>query len=253
VAERNQLAQLRAFTTRYHLLRNGHLDGMGSRVPHLPRPVYGRLVSLFGFFSERQALARLQPQFAGSLALPDSLWRQSPGTQQQWLEERPLVLSNIGSRESYVLNEVADSLAASFFVRSTPNYYALGQGRYWLPQISVSYGRDSADYVILALPLREGTFRLQANYVGDTLKLQQRATGTWQTQLSFALRAPTDSLLRHYGRIHNRTVNLSAPQALRAHARRLHLQLFLLALTRDGADQHIRYSYSAQGELRIEP
>ena len=112
---------------------------------------------------------------------------------------------------------------------------------------------DSTGHASLVLPLREGTFWLQTNWLGDNPKLQQqRAAGTWQTQLIFALRTPTDSLQR-YGRTHARTVDLPAPLELRAHAGRRRLPLFLASLTRDGTGQDVRYSYSAQGELRIEP
>jgi len=257
VAERSQLAQLRALTSHYQLLRNGHLDGAADRVQRLPRPVYGRLASLFQFFSERQALARIQPQFAGSLALPDSLRQQDPWTQQQWLKDRPFALSGFEHLESYelqaVLNEEPASRSASFYVRENPKYYALGQGRYWLPEVGATYNMDSTGNASLQLPLREGTFRLQTNWLSDSLKLQQlRAAGTWQTQLSLSLRPLTDSLMQRYGRNHARTVDLPAPVELRAHAGRLHLRLFLSSLNRDGSGQKMQYSYSAQGELRIE-
>jgi hypothetical protein len=261
VAERSQLAQLRELTTRYHLLENGHLDGANARAPHLPRPVYGRLASLFDFFSTRNALGSLQPQFAGSLALPDSLRRNEPWMQQQWLKERPFALSGFEYLESYqlqgALNEEPASRAASFSVRDTPKYYALGQGRYWIQEVGSTYDIDSTDSTgstNLALPLREGTFRLRTNYLGDTIQLQQqRATGTWQTQLSLALRPSTDSLMQHYGRNHADAVDLPAPLELRAHAGRQHLRLFFSSLTRDGIGKEERYSYTAQGELRIEP
>jgi hypothetical protein len=256
VAERSQLAQLRALASRYQLLRNGHLDGAAARVPRLPRPVYGRLASLFHFFSERNALASLQPQFAGSLALPDSLRQQDPWMQQQWLKDRPFALSGFEYLESYelqaALNEEPESRSASFYVRENPKYYALGQGRYWLPDIGTTASMDSTGHTNLALPLREGTFRLQTSWLSDSLMLQQRAAGTWQTQLSLSLRAPADSLMQRYGRNHARSVDLPAPVELRAHAGRLHLRLFLTSLNRDETGQKAQYSYSAQGELRID-
>jgi hypothetical protein len=101
---------------------------------------------------------------------------------------------------------------------------------------------------ILALPLREGTFRVQRNYLCDSLKLQQqRAAGTWQTRLSLSLAPLTDSLMQHYDHRHARPVGLRAP------AGRLHLRLLFASLRRDGAGQEVRYFYSAQGELRLEP
>jgi hypothetical protein len=260
VAERSQLAQLRELTERYKLLENGHLDGANGRAADLPRRAYGRLASLFGFFSARNALATIQPQFAGSLQLPDSLRREGPWAQEQWLKERPFALSGFDYLESYELqaalndtpNNRAESSSASFYVRDTPPYLALGQGRYWLPEISTNYNIDSIGRITVELPLPEGRFRLHTNYLGDSLKLQQQAAGSWQTRLQFSLRAPTDSLIQHYGRNHAGTVDLPAPVELRAHADRLHLRLFLSSLNRDGTGQDARYSYSAQGELRID-
>ena len=140
VAERSQLGQLRELTDRYHLLHNGHLDGANGRVPNLPRPVRGRLASLFTFFAERDALAHLQPQFAGSLALPDSLRGQPYWEQWQWRKNRPFALSGFEYLESYelqqALNDTPNEQSTSYSVHDMPRHYALGQGRYWLKDIS---------------------------------------------------------------------------------------------------------------------
>ena len=56
-----------------------------------------------------------------------------------------------------------------------------------------------------------------------------------------------------HGRNHADAVDLPAPLELRAHAGRQHLRLFFSSLTRDGIGKEERYSYTAQGELRIEP
>jgi len=257
VAERSQLGQLRELAARYHLLHNGHLDGAATRVPNLPRPAHGRLASLFQFFSRRQALASLQPQFAGSLQLPDSLRRTEALAQQEWLKDRPFALSGFEYLESYelqaALNAEPASRAASFYTRDTPKYYALGQAHYWLQQVGPTFDLDSAGSTSLLLPLTEGTFRLRSNHLGDSLMLQQQAAGTWQTRLQLALRAPTDSLMQRYGRNHAGAVPLPAPLELRAHAGRLHLRLFLTSLSRDDEGPRAQYSYTAQGELRVAP
>ena len=264
VAECSQLQQLRNLTDRYHLLQSGHLDQASARVPELPRRVRGRLASLFGFFSEREALAALQPQFAGSLALPDSLRRQDRWAQQQWLAYRPFELSGFKYLQAYelqaALNDAPDEEDYnSFYVRNSPSYYALGRGRYWLKDLS--YLNNAADSitatsrgeVVLALPVREGTFRLLMTSTGDSLLLQQRqAANIWRSQLHFALRAPTDSLLQRYG-LHASTTYLPAPVELRAHSDHLQLRLFMTSLNRTQIGQKIQYSYSLEGELQIQP
>jgi hypothetical protein len=264
VAERSQLRQLQALTTRYHLLQNGHLDGANARVPDLPRRVHGRLVSLLEFFSKRDALAALQPQFAGSLALPDSLRRQDHWAQQQWLQYRPFDLSGFEYLEAYALqaalNDAPDQEDyISFYVRHAPAYYALGQGRYWLKDLGYVDGHASDSTTlgrgeeVLALPLPEGTFRLLMTPAGDSLLLQQQVAGAWHSQLHLSLRATTDSLLQRYGRHHASSVDLPAPVVLRMHADRLQLRLFMTSLNRSQTGQEARYSYSLEGELHIRP
>lgn len=263
VAERSQLCQLQALTTRYQLLQHGHLDGANGRVPDLPRPVRGRLASLFNFFSERRALAALQPQFAGSLALPDSLRHQDYWEQQQWLGYRPFELSGFEQLQGYALQEALRDAPeqeeyTSFYVRNAPRYYALGRGRYWLKDLpSLDSGADgtattSRGLVVLALPVREGTFRLLMTDDGDSLLLQQQAAGAWHSQLHIELRATADSLLQHYGR-HTTTIDLPAPVELRAHSDRLQLRLFMTSLNRSQIGPKIQYTYSLEGELQMQP
>jgi hypothetical protein len=257
VAERSQLGQLRELTDRYHLLQNGHLDGASARVPNLPRPVRGRLASLFYFFAERDALARLQPQFAGSLAQPDSLRGHVAWEQMQWRKDRPFELSGFEYLESYelqqALNDTPAEQSTGYFVSNMPRYYALGQGRYWLKDIGMMDNSDSTGYTTLVLPVREGSFRLLMSPAGDSLLLQQqRAAGPWQTQLHMELRPLADSLARHYGQ-HVKNINLSAPIELRARAGRLQLCLFLSSLNQRAFDNQVDYSYTAEGLLQIAP
>ena len=259
VAERSQLAQLRALTSHYQLLQNGHLDGANARVPGLPRAVRGRLASLFYFFAERNALARLQPQFAGSLALPDSVRQQPAYAQQQWRKDRPFALSGFEYLESYelqeALNDVPGQQSTGYYVPNMPSYYALGQGRYWLKDVGSLYSKaDSLGRQVLALPLREGTFRLVMPYAGDSLLLQQQAVaaGPWRTQLAVALRPLADSLDSHYGQ-HVKDLDLPAPATLRAHAGRVQLRLFVSSLNRHEFDHRMQYSFSAEGLLQITP
>ena len=258
VAERSQLGQLRELTDRYHLLHNGHLDGANGRVPNLPRPVRGRLASLFTFFAERDALARLQPQFAGSLALPDSLRGQPYWEQWQWRKNRPFALSGFEYLESYelqqALNDTPDEQSTSYSVHDMPRHYALGQSRYWLKDISsLMENLDSTGYIGLALPVREGTFRLLMTSAGDSLLLQQqRAAGPWQTQLHLELRPLADSLARHYGQ-HVKDIDLPAPVELRARAGHLQLRIFISSLNMGLLDHRMQYAYTAEGLLQITP
>jgi hypothetical protein len=258
VAERSQLGQLRDLTDRYHLLQNGHFDGASARVPNLPRPVRGRLASLFYFFAERDALGCLQPQFAGSLAPPDSLRKHAAWEQMQWRKNRPFELSGFEYLESYelhqALNDTPEEQSTRYFVRNMPRYYALGQGRYWLKDVgSMMDNLDSTGYTTLPLPVREGTFRLLMSSAGDSLLLQQQqAAGPWQTQLHLELRPLADSLARHYGQ-HVKDIDLSAPVELHARAGRLQLHLFLSSLNQQVFDHRMEYSYTAEGLLQIAP
>ena len=255
VAERSQLAQLRALTERYHLLHDGHLDGAITRATRLPRPVRGRLASVFNFFVRRDALARLQPQFAGSLQLPDSLRRQEAYAQRQWLDDRLFELSGLARFEPYELEDNPAGgprrVTTNYYVRDPTAYHALGQGLYWLKDIGTTSGPDHANGVVLELPAREGTFRLLTASVGDSLLVQQRAAGGWHTQLRLSLRAPADSLLQRDDQ--GGSVAMPRPLELRAANAHLRLRLFVSSLYREQTGQRVQYSYSAEGLLQITP
>ncbi|RZK60980.1 MAG: DUF4153 domain-containing protein [Hymenobacter sp.] len=260
VAERSQLHELHALASRYHLLQNGHLDGANGRVPNLPRAVRGRLASLFTFFAERNELARLQPQFANSLTLPDSLRHQPRWDQEQWRRYRLFDLSGFEYLESYqleqALNDTLEEKSTDYSVRSIPSYYALGRGNYWLKDVGNMMERlDTTGRNVLALPLREGTFRLLMTAAGDSLLLQQQqaAEGPWRTQLQLLLRPLADSLAQHYRQHVVSAIDLPAQPELRARAGRLQLHLYLSSLRQEKLGQHVEYVYSAEGLLEIKP
>jgi hypothetical protein len=241
-------------------LQNGHFDGAATRVPNLPRPVRGRLASLFGFFTKRDALPALQPQFAGSLQPPVGLRGSDPWERERWRDDRPFELSGFEVMESYQVQDALkggpETISANFYVAEPPQYFALGQGRYWVKDIGSNYSlaRNGSVQDGLILPLREGTFRLLTTFEGDSLLLQQqRAKGGWQTQLHLLLRTPADSLVQRYGRNHFNPVDLAAPVQLQARAGRLQLRVYLLSLNREEVDHKPRYSYTGEGMLQIEP
>ena len=112
---------------------------------------------------------------------------------------------------------------------------------------------DSTGYIGLALPVREGTFRLLMTSAGDSLLLQQqRAAGPWQTQLHLELRPLADSLARHYGQ-HVKDIDLPAPVELRARTGHLQLRLFISSLNMRLLDHRMQYAYTAEGLLQITP
>ena len=259
LAEHSQLRQLRALTEQHLLLRGGRLDGAARRAPDLPRRVHGRLASIFAFFAERDALARLQPQFAGSLQLPDSLRTADPWLQADWRLSRPFELSGFERLESYelqyALNEEPERQSTRFYVSDLPRYYSLGPGQYWLRDVGASAGlADTTGSVTLELTVPEGHFRLLTSAAGDSVLLQQQQpAGPWRTQLCLPLQAPVDSLVRRYGRNRIRDVDLPAPVVLQARAQRVQLRLFMTALTRERTDSVNRYAYSAEGLLLVQP
>ncbi|RZK53733.1 MAG: DUF4153 domain-containing protein, partial [Hymenobacter sp.] len=259
VAERSQLHELRELAGRYQLLQNGHLDGANGRAPDLPHAVRGRLASLFSFFAERNELARLQPQFAGSLALPDSLRHQSSWDQEQWRKYRLFDLSGFEYLESYqlqmALNDTLEEKSTDYYVRNSPSYYALGQGKYWLKDVGNLMDRiDTTGRNALALPLREGNFRLVMTAAGDSLLLQQQAAaGPWRTHLQLVLRPLADSLGQHYRQHIAGSIDLPAQPELRARAGRLQLHLYLSSLRQEQSGKKLSYTYSAEGLLEIKP
>jgi hypothetical protein len=258
VAERSQLRELRELVGRYHLQQNGHLDGANGRAPDLPYAVRGRLASLFSFFAERNELARLQPQFAGSLALPDSLRSHPHWDQEQWRKYRLFDLSGFEYLDSYQLHQaLSDTLeqkSTDYSVRDIPSYYALGQGRYWLRDVGNMMDRlDTTGRGALALPLREGNFRLLMTANGDSLLLQQQAAGTWHTHLQLLVRPLADSLAQHYHQHVASTIDLPAQPELRARAGHLQLHLYLSSLRQEQSGKQVTYFYSAEGLLEFKP
>lgn len=71
--------------------------------------------------------------------LPYSLRRHTACEQLQWRKDRPFDLSGFEYPKSYelqqALNDTPHEQSTSCFVRDMPQYYALGQGRYWLKYI----------------------------------------------------------------------------------------------------------------------
>ncbi|MDO7874403.1 DUF4153 domain-containing protein [Hymenobacter sp. ASUV-10] len=258
-AERSQLRQLRELVEQYQLGPGGRLDGAAAQVPTLPLAVRGRLSSLFDFFSKRDALAALQPQFAGSLALPAGLRDRSPWEQDQWRQDRPFELSGFEHFEPYQLQANGAGGAAStwvgFYVQDPPRYYSLGGGRYWLKDVgSGAVAPDPAGDVVLALSTADGSFRLLSTFAGDTLLLQRfQPDAAWRTALRLSLRVPADSLVARYGRNHVNTVKLATPVVVSAGAGPLRLRLFITSLNREELDHKARYTYTADGLLELNP
>ncbi|UOQ76829.1 DUF4153 domain-containing protein [Hymenobacter sp. 5516J-16] len=116
-AERSQLNQLREISAEYNLLRNGKLDGAGARAPKLPLVVRQRLTSIFEFFAQRQALAELQPVFAGSLQLPDSLRQETPWERRHWQSTRLFALSGL-ERASPYATAANEEISATFDLKN---------------------------------------------------------------------------------------------------------------------------------------
>jgi hypothetical protein len=183
---------------------------------------------------------------------------QSAYVQRQWRKDRPVELSGFEYLESYELqqafNDTPGQQSTYYSVRDMPSYYALGQGRYWLKDVSSLYSKaDSLGRQVLALPLREGSFRLGLPRTSDSLLLQQwPAAGPWQTQLAVVLRPLADSLYRHYGQ-HAKDLDLPALVELPARAGHLQLHLFVSALNRHEFDHRMQYFFAAEGLLQITP
>ncbi|MBX0290173.1 DUF4153 domain-containing protein [Hymenobacter sp. HSC-4F20] len=250
-AERSQLGQLREISAQYTLLQNGKLDGAGQRVPKLPLVVRQRLTSIFEFFAERQALDQLQPLFAGSLQLPDSLLQDTPWEKRHWQSDRLFALSNL-ERTSRYATEADEEISASFGVKN-PDVLPLGNGRYLLNNVSVYqyYVPDKDTLANVSVP--EGSFRLRTRRRGYDLQLEQmRADGSWQPQLILAPGAIADSLTRVHGR--NPAVGVELPNSaltLHATAKNLHLQLLLRGLNRHQRQDSIWYSFEGQALLEV--
>ena len=250
VAQRSQLAQLREISTRYKLLKDGHLDGAGRRVPRLPLAARKRITSIFEFFAERDAMDRLRPLFVASLEMPDSLQHQSHWEQRSWQTNQLFTASGIDRVSRYQTTEDAEQ-SANFF--ASDKSHALGNGRYWLKEFRLSqYNPAEADGILTEVAAREGTFRLRAADRGRQLLLEQKlATGDWKTQLTLSPGAFADSLAQVYGRNPERNIEMTGGLALHVSSPTCKLQLFLRDLDRRQQQDTISYSYSAEALLEV--
>ncbi|MBO0356587.1 DUF4153 domain-containing protein [Hymenobacter sp. BT186] len=252
VAERSQLNQLRELAAQYNLLQNGKLDGVGKRLPKLSKRVKQRVASVFGFFAERDAMQRLQPFFAASLAKPDSMRTKKEWEQRSWMDDRLYEVSGIPRWNRYDSGE-ENEVAATF---QTPRlkYEALGGGRYWLPGVDL-YRYDTIANVLTEVSAQEGTFRLRAANHGYDIWLEQlRADSTWQRQLSVSPGTIADSLIRKHGRDPEDVVELPTERlTLRTAIPGATLQVYLRELTRREEHDTIFYSFEGNALLELHP
>ncbi|MCR5889621.1 DUF4153 domain-containing protein [Hymenobacter sp. J193] len=252
VARRSQLGQLREISARYRLLENGKLDEAGKRAPNLPFAVRQRISSIFEFFARRDATEQLQPLFTASLQLPDSLQASPEWQQGEWKSNRVFVVSLL-DRVSLYATDQAHELSASF-AADEPDLRTLGNGRYWLNNVSLmQYRKDSTDNVLSKAAVPEGTFRLRTEGRGRKLVLEQwRADQRWKICLALFPGRLADSLARQHGR--NQADHTRLPTAgltLQATAGNTRLQLFLRELTRRQQEDTVRYDFEAQALLEI--
>lgn len=250
VAERSQLNQLRELAAEYQLLQNGKLDGAGQRLPKLPKSVKNRVASVFDFFADRNAVQRLQPFFAASLAQPDSMRSKPKWERKSWAADRLFEVSGIPSYNRYD-SELETEVSATF---QTPRqeYEVLGGGRYWLRDVDFNrYGGPNRE-ALVEVPAREGTFRLRAVKQGHDIWLEQlRADSTWQRQLSVSPGTIADSLVRLHGRGLEEAVELPAVGlTLRAATAKATLQVYLHELSR--RQQHDTAFYNFEGSALLE-
>ncbi|GAB2780819.1 hypothetical protein HNQ93_001306 [Hymenobacter luteus] len=251
-AERSQLSQLREISAQYKLLKDGKLDGAGQRVPDLPFVVRQRLTSIFNFFAKREAVDKLQPLFAASLQLPDSLLQDNPWRKTSWQTDRLFALSNLERVSRYASAADEEEVSASFGVKN-PDVLPLGNGRYLLTNLNVYQFREPNEDALAEVSVPEGSFRLRTLRRGHQLQLeQQRPGGSWQPQLSLAPGALADSLVRIHGR--NPSVGVDLPNsALTLHAanQNLRLQLLLRGLNRHQRQDSVWYSFEGQAIVEV--
>ncbi|UYZ64551.1 DUF4153 domain-containing protein [Hymenobacter weizhouensis] len=264
VAERSQLAQLRELATQHKLLQAGKLDGASQRVPNLPAPVRQRLTSSFEFFADRDNLAAVQPLFAASLALPDSLRRPArrqksrpsearlEWAQRRWTQERLFDVSGI-SRTSYSEVDGKQELTAEFHSKP-PQAQPVGPGRYWLGNLRQESYRFGPGDTLAAFTVPQGQFRLHTAGRGGLLRLEQRAGSGWQLRLQASISSLADSLARRHGANPSQGVVLPAGGfALRASAQDLTLHLFLSDVTRRQHQDTVRYGFEGNALLEFTP
>ncbi|QNH60837.1 DUF4153 domain-containing protein [Hymenobacter sediminicola] len=251
VSERSQLNQLVELTAQYKLLQNGKLDGASQRVPNLPETVHTRLSSIFYYFTQREAAHQLQPLFAASLALPDSLNDADNWTRRHWAANRIEQVSGIASTNSAVTEAVA--IRSANFQHEEDKVWPLGNGRYWLNNIESSMYNPPAEEVATTFNILEGTYRLLAQHYGRQLLLQQlRTDSSWQTRLTLTPGATADSLVRVYGTNPERSIELPA-KGLTLHAATdgIQLHLYLRNLNREQSKDGAVYYINAQALLEL--
>ncbi|TGE24871.1 DUF4153 domain-containing protein [Hymenobacter aquaticus] len=251
VAQRSQLRELHELAAQYRLLANGRLDSAGVRVPKLPLAARKRLTSIFEFFAERNAVQQLQPLFAASLQVPDSLRSKPKGRQQSWQTEQLFAATDIARASRYDY-DTDEEMRADFYTASV-SFYDLGTGRYWLPNVDYDTYGDYPGSVLTELSVREGAFRLRAVHQGHDLWLeQQRADGKWQRQLSVSPGTVADSLAREHGR--NPELSVEADKTkmkLAARANDLALTLLLQHVARHQKSDTVTYTFAGQALLEL--
>ncbi|RTQ52213.1 DUF4153 domain-containing protein [Hymenobacter gummosus] len=251
VAQRSQLARLRATATQYGLLTNGRFDAR--RAAQLPDEARRRLWSGFDFFVDRRETAALQPLFTARLALPDSLrgkprWWQKEELQEQL--ERATGITRYGTAE-----DGTTTVRWHTFQLRNPQVWPLGPGRYWLNGLDMRYGQ-SGDQQLGTAALPEGTFRLQASRYGRQLQLQQLAADNrWRPRITLQPGRLADSLVAAHSAPGEVEPNKELPAAtltLRGQQGPLRLQVFLRQLNHRQQDtQRVELHYEAQALLEF--
>ncbi|WP_139922951.1 DUF4153 domain-containing protein [Hymenobacter sp. DG01] len=251
VAERSQLSQLREISARYKLLKDGKLDGAGQRVPKLPFAVRQRLTSIVDFFAKREAVDKLQPLFAASLQLPDSLKGKPEWQQDEWRENQVFVVSDITRVSAYARYEAHEELTAGFVAHN--DNPELGYGRYWINNVNLpEYNEIQKDSVLMKMIVAGDSLRLRARARGRELILErQQGNRSWHFQLSLAPGALADSLAGVYGRNPKQEIEMARDLSLSRGNQQVRMQLFFQYLHRHEKNDSTYYHYEAQGLLEV--
>ena len=249
VAERSQLNRLREINVQYKLLKEGKLDGAGTRVPNLPATARKQLTSIFDFFTDRNALKQLQPLFAGALIPPDSLQGENQLRVKQWQADRLVSLSGVTSYGTDGVSAAEDYRGSITFYPKDTEVRSLGGGSYWVEQISSDMAERGGS---MSFAVQEGTFRLRISESGAQIMLEQKqADGHWQRQLTASPGQLADSLARQPGGELSSDQHVPAQNlTLRVSNGRHTLQLYLLRLTCDMNDER-SYAFEANAFLSI--
>ncbi|UOQ51050.1 DUF4153 domain-containing protein [Hymenobacter cellulosivorans] len=256
VAERSQLRELKELSAQHQLLQNGRLDSAGRRAPKLPFAARKRITSIFVFFAERGAIDQLQPLFAVSLQLPDSLRNAVSDEQRSWQTQRLFAASHI-DRVGYYEEEDEFPETRSSFTVEPPEAQPLGPGRYWLRRVAPDYYQKPDDDTLAQLVLGEGTFRLRSTGRRRWLHLEQlRADGRWQIRLTAQTGALADSLVQRHpaATTEEELAGIRLPAkglTLTARGANATLQLYLSELSRSSRQDTVRYDYSGSALLEL--